>query len=133
LTRDYLTVRHGLSGREGSAAVGAGASTNTVRSSTAAGLDRAKAHTRALNNSFKTVTSNAMSVGAKGSGYSALPNGSPSIMQPLTVEDDNTPLEMKELLPRGTHGAETNRSFIGKGSVETATAGCEEEESFAHT
>jgi hypothetical protein len=35
---------------------------------------------------------------------------------------------MKELLPRGTGGHETNSSFTGKGSVETATAGCEEEE-----
>jgi hypothetical protein len=35
---------------------------------------------------------------------------------------------MKELLPRGTGGQETNSSFTGKGSVETATAGCEEEE-----
>lgn len=74
-----------------------------------------------------------MSVGAKGSGYSALPNGSPSMMQPLTVKDDNTPLEVKELLPHDTHGPKTNSSFTGKGSVETVTAGCEEEESFAHT
>lgn len=51
-------------------------------------------------------------------------------MQPLAVEDDETPLEMKELLPRGIGGPETN-SFTGKSSVETATAGCEgEEESF---
>ena len=70
------------------------------------------------------------SVGAKGPGYSALPNGSTSIMQPHGVEEDETPLEMKELLPRGTGGPETNSSFTGKGSVETATAGCEEEESF---
>jgi len=74
-----------------------------------------------------------MSVGAKSSGYSALPNGSPSMMQQLAVENDDTPFEMKELLPRGTHDRETNPSFIGKGSVETATAGCEEEESFAHS
>ena len=74
-----------------------------------------------------------MSVGAKGSGYSALSNGSPSAMQPLAAQDDGIPLEMKELLPRGTHGPETNSSFTGKGSVETATAGCEEEEAFANT
>jgi len=105
---------------------------NTDGTSPTARLDRAKAHTRALSNSLKTV-SNAMSVGVKGSGYSALPNGSPSTMQPLAARDDGIPLEMKELLPRGTHGPGTNGSFTGKGSVETATAGCEEEEGFAHT
>lgn len=104
---------------------------NADGSSTTARLDRAKAHTRALSNSLKSVTNTAMtSVGAKGSGYSALANGSITMMQPLAVEDDETPLEMKELLPRGTGGHETN-SFTGQGSVETATAGCEEEESFA--
>ena len=71
------------------------------------------------------------SVGAKGTGYSALPSGSTSMMQPHAVEDEETPLEMKELLPHGTGGPETNSSFTGKGSAETATAGCEEEESFA--
>jgi hypothetical protein len=96
---------------------------------TTARLDRAKAHTRALSSSFKSVTKNAMaSVGAKGCGYSALANGSTSVMQPTGAEDDETPHEMEELLPRGTGGPETNSSFTGKGSVETATAGCEEEE-----
>lgn len=104
---------------------------NVDGTSPTARLDRAKAHTRALSNSLKTVT--AMSVGAKGSGYSALPNGSPSTMQPLAAQDDGIPLEMKELLSRGTHGPEPNGSFTGKGNVETATAGCEEEEVFAHT
>lgn len=36
-----------------------------------------------------------------------------------------------ESLTYGTSGHETNSSFTGKGSVETAAAGCEEEESFA--
>ena len=104
---------------------------HTDGSSATAWLGRAKAHTRALSNSLESATNNAMtSVGAKGPGYSALPNGSTSIMQPHGVEEDETPLEMKELLPRGTGGPETNSSFTGKGSVETATAGCEEEESF---
>jgi hypothetical protein len=97
--------------------------------STAARLDRARAHTRALSSSLKSVTNNVMaSVGAKGCGYSALANGSTSAMQPTRVEQDETPHEMKELLPRGTGGPETNRSFIGKGSVEIATAGCEEKD-----
>ena len=129
----WLFCRPSWSEWIGSADAGAGAGINTDRFPTTARLDRAIAHTRALSNSFKTVTSNFMSVGAKSSGYSALPNGSPSMMQPLVVENDDTPLEMKELLPRGTHGPETNSSFTGKGSVETATTGCEEEESFAHT
>ncbi|KAH0283301.1 hypothetical protein M436DRAFT_67750 [Aureobasidium namibiae CBS 147.97] len=123
-----FAVRHW----DGSADAGAGAGINTDRSPTTARLDQAKAHTRALSNSFKTVTSNAMSVGAKGYGYSALPNNSPPTMQSLTVEDDDTPIEIKELIPRSAHDLETNSSFTGKGSVETAAAGCEEEESFAH-
>ena len=102
---------------------------NTDGTLPTARLDRAKAHTRALSNSL----SNAMGVSAKGSGYSALSNGSSSAMQPLAAQDDGNPLEMKELLSRGTHGPEPNGSFTGKGSVETATAGCEEEEVFAHT
>jgi hypothetical protein len=69
-----------------------------------------------------------VSVGAKGCGYSALANGSTTVMQPTRAEEDETPHEMKELLPRGTGGPETNSSFTGKGSVETATAGCEEED-----
>jgi hypothetical protein len=71
--------------------------------SASARLDRAKAHTRALSSSIKSVTNNAMgSVGAKGCGYSALTNGSTSVMQPSKPEKDKTPHEMKELLPRGT-------------------------------
>ncbi|CAD0084891.1 unnamed protein product, partial [Aureobasidium vineae] len=86
-------------------------------------LDRARAHTRALSNTFKSATTNAMSsVGAKGSGYSALANGSTSTMQPLRSEEDHTPHAMKELLPRGTGGLETSSS------VGTAIAGCEEED-----
>ncbi|KAI4725204.1 hypothetical protein E4T49_07044 [Aureobasidium sp. EXF-10728] len=86
-------------------------------------LDRARAHTRALSNSFKSATTNAMSsVGAKGSGYSALANGSASTMQPLRSEEDDNPHEMKELLPRSTGGLETSSS------VGTAIAGCEEED-----
>lgn len=51
------------------------------------------------------------------------------MVQPLAVEDDETPLMMRELLPRGTGGPKTDSSFTGKGSVETATADYEEEES----
>jgi hypothetical protein len=82
-----------------------------------------------LSNSLKSVTTYAMAgVGAKGSGYLALANASTPIMQLTRTEVNETPHEMKELLPRGTGGHETNSSFTGKGSVETATAGCEEEE-----
>jgi hypothetical protein len=63
--------------------------------STAARLDRARAHTRALSSSFKSVTHNAMAgVGAKGCGYSALANGSTSVVQPSRAEEDETPHEM---------------------------------------
>ncbi|KAG9573503.1 hypothetical protein KCU86_g14924, partial [Aureobasidium melanogenum] len=88
----------------------------------AARLDRARAHSRALSNSVKSVTTAAMStVGAKGSGYFALANESSSMMQPLNSEDANSN-EMKQLLPHLTSGPETNSS------LETATAGCEEDD-----
>ena len=35
---------------------------------------------------------------------------------------------MKELHPRDAGGPETSSSFTGKGSVETAIAGCEEDD-----
>jgi hypothetical protein len=102
---------------------------NNDGSSATAPLESARAHTRALSDSLKSVTTHAMaSVGARGSGYSALANASTPTMQLTRTQDDETPHEMKESLPRGTGGHETNSSFTGKGSVETATAGCEEEE-----
>lgn len=68
------------------------------------------------------------SVGHRSSGYSALANTSPSTAQPHKADDDEVPHEMKELLPRDAGGPETSSSFTGKGSVETAIAGCEEDD-----
>ena len=41
-----------------------------------------------LLNTIATTATAMASVGAKGSGYSALPNGSPSTVQPLEAEND---------------------------------------------
>lgn len=96
---------------------------NSSEAQHAAGLDRTKGHTRALSNSIKSVTTTAMStVGAKGSGYSALANESSSILQHLNSELDGTSNEMKHLLPRSTGGRGTTSSN------ETVIAGCEEED-----
>ncbi|KAH0367988.1 hypothetical protein KCU65_g4298, partial [Aureobasidium melanogenum] len=87
----------------------------------AARLDRAVAHGRALSESIMSVTATAMStVGAKGSGYSALANESSSMMQPLNIEHANS-TEMKQL----PHSADGTKTTI---SIETVVAGCEEEE-----
>ncbi|THX79265.1 hypothetical protein D6C78_06991 [Aureobasidium pullulans] len=92
-------------------------------------LDRARAHTRAISSSLRSARSNAMSsVGHRSSGYSALANTSPSTAQPHKADDDEVPHEMKELCPRDAGGPETSSSFTGKGSVETAIAGCEEDD-----
>ena len=103
--------------------------TQPTSSSPTARLDRAKAHTRALSNSFRSATTTAMnSVGPKTAGYSALANGSSSTMQqPLRLDSEETSHEMRELL---SHGAGSNEaiSFTGNKSVETATAGCEQDE-----
>ncbi|KAK6001034.1 hypothetical protein QM012_003117 [Aureobasidium pullulans] len=88
----------------------------------AARLSQDKGDCRTLSETIKSATSNTMStVGVRGSGYSALANESSSMMQPLDSEDD-APHEMKELLPRGTGGAETTSS------IDTVIAGCEEDE-----
>ncbi|KAG9994901.1 hypothetical protein KCU78_g18203, partial [Aureobasidium melanogenum] len=86
----------------------------------AARLDQA--HGRALSESIMSVTTTAMSTARpKGSGYSALANESSSMMQSLNSEDIN-PNEMKQLLPHRTSSQETSSS------LETAMAGCEEDD-----
>ncbi|KAG9656949.1 hypothetical protein KCU98_g14843, partial [Aureobasidium melanogenum] len=96
---------------------------------TTARLERAVVHTRSLSNTIKSVTTTALStVGAKGSGYSAVANESSSMIQPLNSEDANSN-KMKQLLPHCADGVKTSSS------IETVVAGCEEEEgvkSFAH-
>ncbi|KAG9572793.1 hypothetical protein KCU77_g6793, partial [Aureobasidium melanogenum] len=95
---------------------------NTDGTQHAARLDRVRAHGRALSESIMSVTTTAMSTaGAKGSGYSALANESSSMIQPLNSEDANSN-EMKQLLPHRTSGPETSSS------LETAMAGCEEDD-----
>lgn len=90
---------------------------------TTARLDRAVAHTKSLSDTVKSVTTTAIStVGAKGSGYSALANESSSIMQNLKSDDDESSHEMKQLLPRRAGALKTTNS------TETAIAGCEEED-----
>ncbi|KAG9544887.1 hypothetical protein KCU71_g17744, partial [Aureobasidium melanogenum] len=88
----------------------------------AARLNQAKAHGRALSESIMSVTTTAMSTARpKGSGYSALANESSSMMQSLNSEDVNSN-EMKQLLPHRTSSQETSSS------LETAMAGCEEDD-----
>lgn len=79
--------------------------------STIAQLDRVTVHTKALNDSLRTVTGNAMTcVGAKSSDYSATPQRQCLMAQSLPVEDDETPLELNDLLPRGT-GSDRSRTI----------------------
>lgn len=65
-------------------------------------------------------------VGAKSSGYSALANETSSMMQPLNFEAaDST--ELRQLLPHSADGVKTSSS------METAMAGCEEDDDGARS
>ncbi|KAH0366013.1 hypothetical protein KCU65_g5666, partial [Aureobasidium melanogenum] len=93
----------------------------------AARLDRAVAHGRAMSESIRSVTATViLTVGAKGSGYSALANESSSMMQLLNFEAADSS-EVKQLLPHYPDGVKTNSS------IETAMASCEEDDDGARS
>ena len=134
-SRSLVSLEQGLFRRPswsewvGSADAGAGASISTVRSSTTARLDQAKNS----HQSSQQFVQDSMSVGAKGSGYSALPNGSPSMMQPLAAEDYGTPLEMKELLPAALVAPKPTAASPERAASRLPRQAARKRESFVHT
>ncbi|KAH0261142.1 hypothetical protein KCU91_g14203, partial [Aureobasidium melanogenum] len=100
---------------------------NTKESDGDARLERAVAHTRRLSNTIKSVTTTAMStVGAKSSGYSALANETSFMMQRLNFEAANS-TEIRQLLSHSADGVKASSS------METAMAGCEEDDDDARS